>query len=227
MNQSLEISSWYNNISAHKVLLGKFGHCAGISEDFHGIRTTQFRGLFSVRFISRLQKVQADLSLCPSIFLLCSSARQVCICSRGGSGGWHMFCPPPYLVCLTLFVPYAMSCLNRLGHERTEEFCDELSSRWILERHWLCCTLRTLGAWHCCRLAWSFWTHIYLVSFSLDVWVALNGLKVFLEVKWFRLLEYVLNNWLLKQEWQSFVSTNVFHCTCLFWTLLLNKALHF
>lgn len=149
------------------------------------------RGLFTVWFISHPQKVQADLALCPSIFPLCSSAKQLFACSRGGSGAWPEFCPPPHLVCLTLLVPNATSCLNRLEYERAAEFCAELGSHWILECHW---QDWTLGAWHCCRLAWSFWTHIYFVSFPLHEWVFLNGLKVFLEVKISRLFEYVLNN---------------------------------
>lgn len=93
--------------------------------------------------------------------------------------------------------PSCPTCHELLEHGRAAGFGARLSSHWVLESHQQCCAL---GAWHCCRLAWSFWTHIYFVSFPLDVWVCLNGLEVFLEVKISQLLEYVWSNWLLKRS---------------------------
>lgn len=162
-----------------------------------------------VGFISHPQKVQADLALCPSIFPLCSSAQQVCRCSRGGSGAWDMLCPSPHLVLPHSPCTRCHELLVLPGEWKSSWiFLCELGSHWILEcQNWQC---GVLGAWHCCRLIWSFWAHIYPVSFPLEAWAFLNGLKVFSEVKIPRLLEYVLNNRLLKWSGKSFVDTNVF-----------------
>lgn len=150
---------------------------------------------------------------------------------------WYVFLPSPHRACLTYLVPYNMSCLNTLGCEREVQFYDKMLLAEFL--------LNSAMAWLCCMCLWwvlyiavvciYLFTYlccscIYFVGFSIHVWVlyvALMGLMLFLEAKTLWLLEYIFNNWLLKQKWQSFVITTMLYCICLFWTLLLDKSLLF